>query len=44
MHRIPFSPHNEYTNARKQPVFLMHGLLDSSSTWVIMGPYNGLGE
>lgn len=22
----------------------MHGLLDASSTWVIMGPYNGLGE
>ncbi|XP_037042421.1 lipase 3-like [Bradysia coprophila] len=41
MHRIPFSPHNTTAEGR-QPVFLMHGLLDSSSTWVIMRPGNGL--
>jgi lysosomal acid lipase/cholesteryl ester hydrolase len=44
MHRIPYSPKNgpgEHGEA-KQPVFLMHGLLDSSSTWVIMRPENGL--
>lgn len=41
MHRIPYSPRNG-PGERKQPVFLMHGLLDSSSTWVIMRPENGL--
>jgi pimeloyl-ACP methyl ester carboxylesterase len=41
MHRIPYSPHNTTVEGR-QPVFLMHGLLDSSSTWVIMRPENGL--
>jgi pimeloyl-ACP methyl ester carboxylesterase len=41
MHRIPYSPHNTTAEGR-QPVFLMHGLLDSSSTWVVMRPGNGL--
>lgn len=27
----------------KQPVLLMHGMLDSSSTWVMLGPDKGLG-
>lgn len=27
----------------KQPVILMHGLLDSSATWVMLGPDKGLG-
>ncbi|KAH8419348.1 hypothetical protein KR222_006079, partial [Zaprionus bogoriensis] len=26
-----------------KPVLLVHGLLDSSSTWVMMGPHSGLG-
>lgn len=26
-----------------KPVLLMHGLLDSSSTWIMMGPHSGLG-
>lgn len=26
-----------------KPVLLMHGLLDSSSTWVMMGPHSGFG-
>ncbi|TDG48662.1 hypothetical protein AWZ03_004991 [Drosophila navojoa] len=25
------------------PVLLMHGLLDSSATWIMMGPHSGLG-
>lgn len=33
MHRIP--------KPGGTPVFLMHGLLDSSSTWVMMGPNKG---
>lgn len=28
----------------KQPVFLMHGLLDSSATWILLGPDKGLGS
>lgn len=27
----------------KQPVLLMHGLLDSSATWILLGPDKGLG-
>lgn len=44
MHRITSSPRNRTHShdARKQPVFLMHGLLDASSGFVIMGPYSGL--
>ncbi|EDW12727.1 lipase 1 [Drosophila mojavensis] len=26
-----------------KPVLLMHGLLDSSATWIMMGPHSGLG-
>ncbi|EDW12728.1 lipase 1 [Drosophila mojavensis] len=26
-----------------KPVLLMHGLLDSSATWILMGPHSGLG-
>lgn len=28
----------------KQPVLLMHGMLDSSATWVILGPERALGN
>ncbi|XP_030383202.1 lipase 1-like [Scaptodrosophila lebanonensis] len=34
MHRIP--------RPGAQPVLLVHGLLDSSSTWIMMGPQSGL--
>lgn len=34
--------HRIYT-AGGQPVILMHGLLDSSATWVLSGPKTGLG-
>lgn len=43
MHRIPGSPRSP-VGPRKQPVFLMHGILDTSATWVLMGPNQGLGE
>lgn len=36
MHRIP--------KPGAPPVFLMHGLLDSSATWIIMGPEKALGK
>lgn len=41
MHRIPTSPNTSELVVRR-PVLLMHGLLDSSSTWVLMGPMNSL--
>lgn len=42
MHRIPGNPKINKNLGR--PVFLMHGLLDSSVAWVIMGPGKGLGK
>ncbi|XP_023172789.2 lipase 1-like [Drosophila hydei] len=35
MHRIP--------RPGAKPVLLMHGLMDSSVTWILMGPHSGLG-
>ncbi|EDV92948.1 lipase 3 [Drosophila grimshawi] len=41
MHRIPYSP--KTGNTGKRPVaFLMHGMLSSSSDWVLMGPGKAL--
>lgn len=36
LHRIPAPG--------KIPVLLMHGMLDSSATWILLGPDQGLGE
>lgn len=41
LHRIPTSAKTSNITVRR-PVFLMHGLLDSSAGWVIAGPTNGL--
>lgn len=38
LHRIPLK------ESKKPPVFLQHGILCSSSDWVIAGPEKGLGE
>lgn len=42
MHRIPGSSASPPTPG-KIPVFLMHGILDTSATWVLMGPEQALG-
>lgn len=42
MHRILGSPKSPPRESKKV-VFLMHGLLDSSATWVLTGPSHGLG-
>jgi len=42
MHRIPGSPSNPPRHG-KPVVYLQHGLLDSSATWVLMGPQSSLG-
>lgn len=43
MHRIPSSPkRSDPFEKAKQPVLLMHGLLDSSATFVLLGPNQGL--
>ena len=44
MHRITSSPNAPAAKTPKQPVLLVHGVLDSSSTWIIMGSRNGLGK
>nr|XP_016927866.1 lipase 3 [Drosophila suzukii] len=41
MHRIPYSKNTGYDGPRPV-VFLMHGLLCSSSDWVLGGPHSGL--
>lgn len=43
MHRISGGPKSPPRRG-KQPIFLMHGLLDSSATWVLMRPNSGLGN
>lgn len=42
MHRIPGSPLSPPRHG-KRVCFLMHGLLDSSAGWILMGPHHGLG-
>lgn len=44
MHRIPRSPFVAADAPRRAPVYLQHGLLDSSSTWVLAGRERGLGN
>lgn len=43
MHRITSSP-NATAGPRKRPVLLVHGLADSSSTWVLIGPNRSIGK
>lgn len=43
IHRIPHSRHESKYGAKKPAVFLQHGLLDASSTWVINFPEQSLG-
>lgn len=43
MHRIPGSPSSPPREG-KIPVYLQHGLLDSSAGWVIMGVKQSLGK
>lgn len=42
MHRIPSSPIAKSEKSARQPVLLMHGLMDSSATFVLMGPNQSL--
>lgn len=43
MHRIPYSPVLKNEQVKNKPVvFLMHGMLSSSSDWVLMGPGKSL--
>lgn len=42
VHRVTSSPKRNVSLADKPPVFLMHGLSGASSSYVLMGPHNGL--
>lgn len=43
MHRIPSSPNRTHAaNEVKQPVLLVHGMIDSSGIFVLMGPNQSL--
>lgn len=45
LHRITGSPNLAPCEIkRKQQVLLMHGILDSSATWVLMHPTTSLGK
>lgn len=44
LHRIPFSPKSPKTKRSKTPIFLMHGFLESSNGWIVLGSENSLGE
>lgn len=45
MHRIPHGRHkNNVPDKNKPVVILQHGLLCSSSVWVLMGPSTGFGK
>ncbi|XP_075151158.1 lipase 3-like [Haematobia irritans] len=43
MHRIPYSPLSPPNGKIKPAVFLMHGMLSSSTDWILMGPGKALG-
>lgn len=43
MHRLP-GKKSWPLPKKRQPVFLMHGILDSSASWLLMGPGKGLGK
>ncbi|XP_075151059.1 lipase 3-like [Haematobia irritans] len=43
MHRIPYSPLSPPGGKIKPAVFLMHGMLSSSTDWILMGPGKALG-
>lgn len=42
MHRIPYSPKSGPGGGQRPVAFLMHGMLSSSSDWVLMGPEKSL--
>lgn len=44
MHRITGEEHENNSNKKKIPVLLMHGLIESSGCWVLMGKELGLGK
>lgn len=44
MHRIMGSPYSEKNVTKKIPALLMHGLIESSGCWVLMGKELGLGK
>lgn len=43
LHRIPHGRKSPKTYEPRQPVLLMHGFLESSNGWVVLGSENSLG-
>lgn len=46
IHRIPNSPNlkRQYKNNEKPVIFLQHGFLASSDSWILLGPGKDLGN
>lgn len=42
--RIPFGNKSPLTEKPRPPVLVNHGLLESSNSWIALGPDNSLGE
>lgn len=43
LHRIPYGEKSPKTDKPRPPVFLMHGFLESSNGWTVLGPDNSIG-
>ncbi|XP_055311059.1 lipase 3-like isoform X2 [Sitodiplosis mosellana] len=42
LHRIPYGKNSPKTDKPRPPVYLMHGFMDSSNGWIVLGPENSL--
>ncbi|XP_053619355.1 lipase 3-like [Plodia interpunctella] len=42
MHRIPFGRHQTTSEVRRPVVFLMHGLLTASNSYIVLGPEHSI--
>lgn len=44
LHRIPHGVKSPQSDKPKPPVLLVHGFLDSSNGWIVLGSENSLGK
>lgn len=44
LYRIPFSPKSSKTNETRPVVFLMHAFMESSNSFIVLGPKHSIGK